>query len=159
MIFVVLIFLALLAKGESTLGVVFRLQQNEQTLAYQCLLQSGYTQVTEVIFSGAKQIYVTSIENLYKAKNVLSNADMEFVTCRGRDPVEQVKQFMLTIPSQLYSTVWLIPWQPFPPECSINGFTPQQNCDYLQKLITQFTKNKVRAGIVANSQSWNSFAG
>lgn len=104
MIKTIILALAILSVSFCTLGVVADISKEEAAAAFQCIAKAGYQDATINILSSPTGIAVdeAGTRNLIKAKNSFIKVSIGFYSCRGRDPIEQVDEFVRKISKDIY---------------------------------------------------------
>lgn len=149
---------AIVVVSNCTLGVVTDITDSNTATAFPCIVKGGYTDVTIGVSSSPTQIMVdtTGIQNLNKAKNAFTKVSLAFFSCRGRDPVKQVDEFVKKVSKDLYSQIWVyLGQESLWYQCSPSSFNAQQNCDYMHTLLNQFKKYNVTVGIASEESKWS----
>lgn len=151
------LILTILTITNCTLGIVSDPTDNTTVAAYACIAKAGYTDNTVGISSSptAIQIDAAGLTNLNKARNSFNRVTIGFYTCRGRDPVKQVDEFVKKVPKNLYDLVWLyLGQESLWYQCSPSSYTAPQNCDYMHALINEFKKNGISVGVASDESKW-----
>ncbi len=105
MIKTTILVLTILSVSFCTLGVVVDVTDTTTATAFPCIAKAGYPDATITVSSSPTQIMVdaTGTQNLNKAKNSFTKVSIAFFSCRGRDPIKQVDEFVKKISKDIYS--------------------------------------------------------
>ncbi len=152
-----ILILAILTACHCTLGVVTDISYSSATSAYACIVQSGRTEITVGISSSPTAVVVDAagLQLLTKARNTFTKVSLAFYSCRGRDPIKQVDEFVKKVANNLYNQVYVyLGQESLWYQCSPSSYTPQQNCDYMKQMTAQFKKYNVTVGIATDEKTW-----
>lgn len=157
MIKICLLGLTLLAVTYCNLGIVSDASDSTVAAAFSCMAKGGYPTGAISVASSPTQIQIDSagLANLGKARNAFTKVFLTFFSCRGRDPVKQVDEFVKKISKDLYDIVYVyLGQESLWYQCSPTGYTNQQNCDYMHSLLAQFKKYNINTGIASDEGKW-----
>lgn len=104
-----LLGLLLLTVANSTLGAAADVTDTSAASAFPCLVKGGYTTGVITVASSptAVQVDAAGLQNINKAKNSFTKVALTFSTCRARDPVKQVDEFVKKISKDLFDIVYV----------------------------------------------------